>query len=231
MEDSVQTSGGRGCGYNNVKCSCSARSRDSSVGRAEDCRGESKQSLGQWFESASRERYFFSVLFFVYNVERSLSMIFFIHKTHFIYYVVLNIFYVPLWPLVNLYKSFKCSPTFSLIHFLCLQCTTRFIYDFSFMHKTHFNCYVVPIFLIFVVVNQSVNLYESFKRSPTLPFSSICHQALEHFVKLFYIHPLPFCCCAFRFGLLLLSCFDNNLKLHLAIVNAYMTVFSFIGNH
>ena len=38
-------------------------SRDSSVGRAEDCRGKSKTSLGRWFESGSRD-IFFGVFFF-----------------------------------------------------------------------------------------------------------------------------------------------------------------------
>ena len=34
----------------------------------------------------------------------------------------------------------------------------------------------------------------------------------------------------FWFGLSLLTCFGNNLKRHLAIVNVYVTVFSFIGD-
>ena len=147
MEDSVQTSGGRGYGYNNIKCSYSARSRDSSVGRAEDCRGESKQSLGQWFESASRERFFF-FFFSLSTMSNAFYLWYFLYTRHILFIMSCwIIFLCTTVPLVNLYKSFKCSPTFSLIHFLCLQCTTRFIYYFCFMHKTHFNCYVVLIFL------------------------------------------------------------------------------------
>ena len=74
----------------------------------------------------------------------------------------------------------------------------------------------------------------------SFPLSSICKHALYitprtgallELIYLFIASLLRFCCsCAFCFVLLPLACFDNNLKLHLAFVNVYVTVFLSIGN-